>query len=140
MPKLSGEKVLLHQATQILEDAVAYLSSNGDLMKFASDGTTRKMDVILDPPMPKPLREDHAQFYRMEQERRVVAQKIRENDAKRLELNAEKLNEAALKSGQSQPAPSCSEHYVGLQDAACAESGARQNPCYPCEIAPPSCL
>ena len=63
-----------------------------------------------------------------------------EEDAKRLELNAEKLNEAALKSGQSQPAPSCSEHYVGLQDAACAESGARQNPCYPCEIAPPSCL
>ena len=93
MPKLSGEKVLLHQATQILEDAVAYLSSNGDLMKFASDGTTRKMDVILDPPMPRALPEDHAQFYRMEQERRVVAQKIRENDAKRLELWSEATNE-----------------------------------------------
>ena len=68
MPKLPGEKVLLHQATQILEDAVGYLSSHGDLMRFASEGTTRKMEVIIDPPLPASLPEGHAQYFRMEHE------------------------------------------------------------------------
>ena len=117
MPKLPGEKVLLHQATQILEDAVGYLSSHGDLMRFASEGTTRKMEVIIDPPIPTALPEGHAQYFRMEQERRNATQKIRENDAKRLELWSEATNDLFQTVRPSvQAAPLLSREMLALCD------------------------
>ena len=52
MPNLPADKLLLHQATQFLEDAISFMANEGDLITFAQDHETREMAAIVDPPMP----------------------------------------------------------------------------------------
>ena len=35
MPNLPADKLLLHQATQFLEDAISFMANEGDLITFA---------------------------------------------------------------------------------------------------------
>ena len=70
MPYLPADKLLLHQATQFLEDAISFMANEGDLITFAQDHETREMAAIVDPPIPPKLPPGDKNEYRNEQERR----------------------------------------------------------------------
>ena len=86
MPNLPADKLLLHQATQFLEDAISFMANEGDLITFAQDHETREMAAIVDPPMPPKLPPGDKNEYRNEQERRNAEHVIEKNNAKRLQL------------------------------------------------------
>ena len=86
MPNLPADKLLLHQATQFLEDAISFMANEGDLITFAQDHETREMAAIVDPPVPAKLAPGDRNEYRNEQERRNAEHVIEKNNAKRLQL------------------------------------------------------